>query len=64
MSLQSIISVDKKFQTSVNLEYDVNNIDKYINKTIKAYLENDINLSVMISSAQKEISNIIKKISK
>ena len=28
MSLQSIISVDKKFQTSVNLEYDINNVDK------------------------------------
>jgi len=28
MSLQDIISVDKKFQTSVNLEYDINNVDK------------------------------------
>ena len=42
MSLQSIISVDKKFQTSVNLEYDINNIDK-----ITGYIPTEQSVAVM-----------------
>lgn len=30
MKLQDIISIDKKFQTSVNLEYDLDNLDKVV----------------------------------
>lgn len=42
MSLQSIISVDKKFQTSVNLEYDINNVDK-----ITGYIPTEQSVAVM-----------------
>lgn len=42
MSLQSIISVDKKFQTSVNLEYDINNIEK-----VTGYIPTEQSVAVM-----------------
>ena len=42
MSLQKIISVDKKFQTSINLEYDINNIDKIV-----GYIPTEQSVAVM-----------------
>lgn len=42
MSLQNIIVADKKFQTSVNLEYDLNDIDK-----IEGYIPTEQSVAVM-----------------
>ena len=42
MTLQEIISVDKKFQTSVNIEYDINKLEK-----IEGYIPTEQSVAVL-----------------